>query len=104
MTGKEQLRTMPSPAPATDHDDARARVLALLRAATAAFPGQPTAAGAWLHAPHARLLGATPAAAAWYSGRLAALATSILDDDARRQSFNPGRPADLTKLPSTNFH
>jgi len=61
---------------------AAARTLALMRAAAVRFTDQPFVAAAWLHGPHPLLLGATPAEAAWFSGRLARYAALLLVHDA----------------------
>jgi hypothetical protein len=61
------------------------RTLALLRAAALRFADQPSLAAAWLHGPHPLLFGASPAAAAWYSARLAEYATFLLESGMSEQ-------------------
>lgn len=58
------------------------RTRRLLRAAIAAFPGNPYEAQEWLHSPHPELLGATPASAAWFSDRLENFAQLLLEADS----------------------
>jgi hypothetical protein len=58
------------------------RTRTLMRATATAFPQDPYMAQAWLLTPHPDLLGATPAAAAWYSDRLAQFAMLLLESDA----------------------
>ena len=65
----------------TPPSDGEDRVQALLKAAMAAFPGDPVAACRWLRTANPLLLGATPAAAAWHSERLAHLAHTALPRD-----------------------
>lgn len=52
-----------------------------MRAAAASFIDQPLMAAAWLHSPHPLLLGASPAAAAWFSRCLARYAALLLAHD-----------------------
>lgn len=53
-----------------------------MRAAAASFVDQPLMAAAWLHGPHPLPLGASPAAAAWFSRRLARYTALLLAHDA----------------------
>lgn len=71
-----------------------ARTLALMRAAAASFADQPIMAASWLHGPHPLLLGATPAAAAWFSGHLARYAALLLAHDTA--AVQTPRATDLT--------
>lgn len=65
-----------------EHEDSATRTLALMRAAAASFADHPFTAAAWLHDPHPLLLGASPAAAAWFSERLALYGALLLARDA----------------------
>ncbi len=65
-----------------DRTASAARTLDLLRFAARCFQDQPSLAAAWLHGPHPLLLGAIPAEAAWFSGRLACYAALLLAEEA----------------------
>lgn len=64
---------------------AKKRTLTLLHAAASRFPGQPSAASAWITSPHEGLFGLTPAAAAWTSEALARYATWLLEYDTSEE-------------------
>jgi len=68
-----------------EREAAAERTVALLQSAARHFAGQPSVAAVWLHRPHPLLLGASPAAAAWYSERLAEYATLLLENDTFEQ-------------------
>lgn len=76
---------MKTPREQAERQAASDRTLALLQAAARRFPAQPRLAAAWLHDPHPLLLGASPAAAAWYSARTAEYATLLLEADTSEQ-------------------
>jgi len=72
---------MLTPREEAERAKAAERTRSLMRAAAAAFPGDPYGAQAWLLGPHPDLLGATPVAAAWFSDRLANFAQLLLEAD-----------------------
>lgn len=82
--------------PNCKHRASATRTLALMRAAAACFANQPFAAAAWLHDPHPLLLGASPAAAAWFSERLARYAEFLLAHDTA--VVQASRATDLESL------
>lgn len=78
-----------------EHRASVSRTLALMRAAAASFADQPFMAAEWLHSPHPLLLGASPAAAAWCSTRLARYAALLLAHDIATAQAR-GEATDLT--------